>query len=212
GQLQGREALRLARQADDPLLVAEGHWLLGLLHFCLGDYLKASDHLGEISEFYVPEEHHHAIIRLRGVDHQELITADLDPTRVAEGAGKGRRLATEDLSAVFGIDLDDESTPASRKPPATRKQTVSEVPTPTAEPPFAPTGPAIARLRERLGMNKSQFARLVGVSPPTITNWERKAGALDLHPDHLKCLRRASTLTERQAATRPGRASRQRDR
>jgi predicted ATPase/DNA-binding SARP family transcriptional activator len=63
-----REALRLARQADDPLLVAEGHWLLGLLHFCLGDYLKASDHLGEISEFYVPEEHHHAIIRLRGVD------------------------------------------------------------------------------------------------------------------------------------------------
>lgn len=152
------------------------------------------------------------LFRLRGVDHQELITADLDPTRVADGARKGRRLATEDLSAVFGIDLDDESTPASRKPPATRKQTVSEVPTPTAEPPFAPTGPAIARLRERLGMNKSQFARLVGVSPPTITNWERKAGALDLHPDHLKCLRRASTLTERQAATRPGRASRQRDR
>ncbi|MEJ2011303.1 MAG: AAA family ATPase [Anaerolineales bacterium] len=63
-----REALRLARQAEDPLLVAEGHWLLGLLHFCLGDYLKASDHLGEISEFYIPEEHHHAIIQLRGVD------------------------------------------------------------------------------------------------------------------------------------------------
>jgi predicted ATPase/DNA-binding SARP family transcriptional activator len=63
-----REALRLARQAEDPLLVAEGHWLLGLLHFCLGDYLKASDHLGEISEFYIPEEHHHAMIRLRGVD------------------------------------------------------------------------------------------------------------------------------------------------
>lgn len=142
------------------------------------------------------------LFRLRGVDHQELITADLDPTRVAEGAGKGRRLATEDLSAVFGIDLDDEYTPAPRK------QTVSKTPKPTAKPPFTPTGPAIAQLRERLGMNKSQFARLVGVSPPTITNWERKAGALDLHPDHLKCLRRVSTLTERQAATRPARASR----
>ncbi|MBS1201577.1 MAG: zinc finger, domain protein [Chromatiaceae bacterium] len=148
------------------------------------------------------------LFRLRGVDHQELITADLDPTRAAEGAGKGRRLATDDLSEVFGIDLDDEFTPAPRKPPATRKQTVSKAPTATAEPPFAPTGPAIAQLRERLDMNKSQFARLVGVSPPTITNWERKAGAIDLHPDHLKCLRRVSTLTESEAATRLVRARR----
>jgi len=148
------------------------------------------------------------LFRLRGVDHQQLITADLDPTRVAEGTGKGRRLATEDLSGLFGIDIEDEPTPAPRKPRATKKKAAPKAPTGTAEPPFTPTGAAIAELRERLELNKSQFARLVGVSPPTITNWERRAGALDLHPDHLKSLRRVSTLSERQAAARLARASR----
>jgi uncharacterized Zn finger protein/DNA-binding transcriptional regulator YiaG len=153
------------------------------------------------------------LFRLRGVDHQQLISADLDPTRITEGTGKGRRLAGEDLSGLFGVDLDDEPSPAPRRPRAAATKTAPKVPTPAprpAEPAFTSTGPAIAALRERLGMNKSQFARLLGVSPPTITNWENKAGALNLHPDHLKSLVRASGLTQKQASARLARVSRQR--
>jgi predicted ATPase/DNA-binding SARP family transcriptional activator len=63
-----QEALQLAEQADDPLLVAEGHWLQGILQFCLGEYQQASDHLGQVTAFYNPTEHHRAMIQLRGVD------------------------------------------------------------------------------------------------------------------------------------------------
>lgn len=43
---------------------------------------------------------------------------------------------------------------------------------------FIPTAEAVAALRQRLGLNKSQFAQLIGVSPPTIGNWERREGLL----------------------------------
>jgi len=45
---------------------------------------------------------------------------------------------------------------------------------------FKATGPAVRRLRKQLNMNKSEFAKLVGVSVPSITNWESKRGKLVL--------------------------------
>jgi adenylate cyclase len=62
------DALSLAEQESDPTLVAEGHWLLGFLKFCLGDYITAKTHLEHVIAFYNPEEHHRSLIFLRGVD------------------------------------------------------------------------------------------------------------------------------------------------
>ncbi len=148
------------------------------------------------------------LFQLRGVDHQELISADLDPTRAA-GTGKGRRLASEDLSSVFGVEIDEAPPPAPKRARSTKKKTVSgprSGPKAKAqaavEEPFVPSGPALAGLRERLALNKSELARLVGVSGPTITNWESKPGALNLQRGPLKALLRVAAMTPEQVTRR----------
>ena len=62
------EAFKLAREVEDPLLVALGHWLLGFITFCLGEYTDAQSHFEQVIDFYIPEEHHHSFIALRGSD------------------------------------------------------------------------------------------------------------------------------------------------
>jgi len=42
------------------------------------------------------------------------------------------------------------------------------------------TGKDVARLRAKFGMSRSQFAKLLGVSVPSISNWEKRPGALNL--------------------------------
>jgi predicted ATPase len=62
------EALSLAQQTGDALLEALGHWHVGFVLFCLGDYTTASSHLQQVISFYKPKEHHHSFVFLRGVD------------------------------------------------------------------------------------------------------------------------------------------------
>ena len=62
------EAFNLAQEVEDPLLVALGHWTLGFINFCLGEYIDAQRHLEQVIDFYRPEEHHHSFIALRGSD------------------------------------------------------------------------------------------------------------------------------------------------
>jgi DNA-binding SARP family transcriptional activator/predicted ATPase len=62
------EALNLAQQAEDPLLVALGHWYLGFILFCLGEYTTALGHLEQVITFYNPEQHHRSLVVLHGVD------------------------------------------------------------------------------------------------------------------------------------------------
>jgi tetratricopeptide (TPR) repeat protein len=61
------EALSLAQQAADPLLVALGHWYLGFISFGLGEYTTARAHLEQVISFYEPQQHH-AFVSLRGSD------------------------------------------------------------------------------------------------------------------------------------------------
>jgi len=63
-----QEALSLAQQTDDPLLVMLGHWYLGFITFGLGEYATARAHLERVTAFYDPEEHHSAFLLLRGSD------------------------------------------------------------------------------------------------------------------------------------------------
>jgi DNA-binding SARP family transcriptional activator/predicted ATPase len=64
----GEEALSLAQDAENPLLVALGHWHLGFISFGLGDFPTARDHLQQVIPFYKPQQHHRSFIVLRGSD------------------------------------------------------------------------------------------------------------------------------------------------
>lgn len=110
---------------------------------------------------------------LRQVDHESLISGHLEfGLSAATGKGKRRRLAGQNLSDVFGIDIDDAAPPATKQVPA-------------------PTGTSVARLRKQLGMTQSEFADLIGVCPQTIANWERKRGRLALQERTRTALARA---------------------
>jgi predicted ATPase len=62
------EALSLAQNADDPLLVALGHWHLGFVLFYLGEYTTAQSHLEQTISFYEPQQHHQPFVFLKGSD------------------------------------------------------------------------------------------------------------------------------------------------
>ena len=109
---------------------------------------------------------------LRDVDHEELITLEMDIQLATSGKGKSRRLAGADLSDVFGVDIEE---------------------------PITPTAATVTRLRKKFGMNTTQFAMLVGVSPPTVTTWENGSGKLNLRQRSLDALSRVAEYTPEQA-------------
>jgi uncharacterized Zn finger protein/DNA-binding XRE family transcriptional regulator len=61
------------------------------------------------------------------------------------------------------------------------------------------TGSAIAGLRAKFGMSQSEFARLLGVSRPSVGNWEKMPGMLELQTRTLAALNSAKKLTKTQA-------------
>jgi uncharacterized Zn finger protein len=164
------------------------------------------------------DQHPELLFQLRGIDPQDLIGADLDFIQGAEGKGKSRRLLeTDDLSGLFGVEIDEQPNPAAGQSqaaapriapspdPAPAAPADPAVPRASAKPTrpkaeeFVPTGPAIAELRARLGLNKSEFALLIGVSPPTIGNWELREGVLNIHQHSLSQLHRALGMTPERA-------------
>jgi uncharacterized Zn finger protein len=149
---------------------------------------------------------------LRKVDHETLISAELDMQTATTGQGKRRRLANQDLSNMFGIEIEDTTPPAKKRktPPrktarranngkSASKNTTSgsgksrtgNAKTTLRKRTFTPTGAAVARLRKQFGMTRSQFAGLLGVSPQTVANWESKRGKLKLQERTLETLTRA---------------------
>lgn len=48
--------------------------------------------------------------------------------------------------------------------------------------PFRPEPAAVRGLRDRLGLTRAAFARRLGVSAPTVANWESASGTLKLQP------------------------------
>jgi uncharacterized Zn finger protein len=157
---------------------------------------------------------------LRGVDHEELISAELEIQTTTSAKGKSRHLSGADLSDVFGIEMEDPVKPKRKKREATKKTIASKKKTPENKKKiisgkkkstkkkiavkkkkraFNPTAIAVTRLRKRFKMNASQFATLVGVSPPTISNWENGSGKLNLRERTLKTLTQVAELTPEQA-------------
>jgi len=128
---------------------------------------------------------------LRKVDHEELISADLDMQVATAGKGKRRRLANQDLSNVFGIEIDSAGESGTAQPANNEKSPRKESPRKKRTPRsrvFKPTGAAVSRLRKQLGMTRTQFAQLIAVSPQTVANWENKRGKLKLQQRSLVAL------------------------
>jgi DNA-binding transcriptional regulator YiaG len=149
---------------------------------------------------------------LRKVDHEALISAELDMQTATTGRGKRRRLANQDLSNMFGIDIEDTTSPVKKKKSSPRKSarsanngksdsknTISgrgksrtgNAKATSKKRTFTPTSTAVARLRKQFGMTRSQFADLLGVTPQTVASWESKRGRLKLQERTLKTLTRA---------------------
>lgn len=128
---------------------------------------------------------------------------------------KRRALATDSLEGVFGVEFEEGEVNTSavpKKPRRAAKKAAAKKTTGRkrgkkqvavkktarkatkvakkktarkAGKPFRPTGPAVAALRRKLGMSKAEFARQVGVSGPTITNWESTKGPIRPREDKL---------------------------
>ena len=141
---------------------------------------------------YQPE----LLFLLRDVDHEELIIAELDIQSATLKEGKRRRLAGADLADVFGVDMDEPVTPSSAKS-AVRKKAIRK-----KAKAFTPTATMVIRLRKKFGMNTAQFAKLVGVSPPTVSNWEASSGKLNLRQRSLEALGRVAEYTPEQATNK----------
>jgi tetratricopeptide (TPR) repeat protein len=64
----GEEALSLAEEAGDPLLVALRHWVLGFIRFGSGEYLESRAHLRHVLELYEPQRDHRSFMLHHGLD------------------------------------------------------------------------------------------------------------------------------------------------
>jgi predicted ATPase len=62
------EALCIAHNSEDPLLVAMCHWYLGFILFSLGKFTNASAHFEQVISFYEPQTHHRQFVAHCGKD------------------------------------------------------------------------------------------------------------------------------------------------
>jgi len=146
---------------------------------------------------------------LRKVDHEELITEGLDLRVASSGKGKRRRITGQDLSQMFGIEIENDTPKKKKKSAKTRSKKRVSSPAPAARKParsakagtkaaqprvitvkaIRPTGAMVARLRKQLQMTRTEFAGLLGVSTQTITHWEDQRGRLKLQARTQEALR-----------------------
>jgi len=184
------------------------------------------------------DEEPELLFLLRGVDHDDLISAEVGVAVAASGTKGGRRRIADDaLADVFGIEMSEDvpsvrmkSSPSREKAAPKSKKTSKVAAKRTvkrkaktgksktrvkktlasrkdetkgawrsARSARSVTGKTVAGLRAKLGMTQSEFARLLGVSAPTIGNWEKKPGTLDLQTRSLDAWNEAKRLTKRQA-------------
>jgi DNA-binding SARP family transcriptional activator/muconolactone delta-isomerase len=61
------ETQLLAQEIDDPIMLALSQWMLGFVHFGLGEFVTAREHFKAMIEFY-HAEHHQQFVNLRGTD------------------------------------------------------------------------------------------------------------------------------------------------
>lgn len=128
------------------------------------------------------DEHPELLFLLRGVDHLDLVSAKIeDAVKAVVKNSSHKRIAVNDLTEVFGIEL-DVSTPVTSV--NTKKGLIKPFPKKL-------TGKHILALRKRLGLNGKEFAKLLGVSGAAVSIWERSTVTLNLQDRNRKSLEKA---------------------
>ena len=153
------------------------------------------------------------LFELRGVNHEDMISADIS---ISDRPGKRRRISG-DAGDVFGIDLDSggesEKPVESEKPGGpTRHGKKKKTPKPARiktggtdqEKPPVFTSEDVVKLRARLGLDKTKFARLIGASSGSVTNWENSGGKLNLKKKSMRGLQEAVGLGKSEARKKLG--------
>ena len=146
------------------------------------------------------------LFKLRGVDHEELISA-VDPAialgSAAKRSGRRRSLDSAALGNVFGIELEPEPTPPVSKEKAKPASKATKTTKTTKKAavrktrPFKASSASIRKLRASLDLSRAAFAASLGVSAQSIANWETKGGPLKLQAASLE---RLQTLALESAA------------
>jgi uncharacterized Zn finger protein len=146
------------------------------------------------------DERPELLFHLRGVDHEQLISADAATAEITAGSSRRNRrgaLTGDSLKSVFGIDLEPAAeAPTSRRPTASKTEN-PKITKKTAAPkvrPFKATPKNIARLRKDLDMSRIEFARAASVSAQSIKNWEEATAPLTLNPRSLAGLNQLYAL------------------
>jgi uncharacterized Zn finger protein len=142
------------------------------------------------------------LFKLRGVDQAELIALDAGISDLTQSKSSRRRrtLDTDAVSNVFGIDLDEagesdlpQPKPCASKKAPSKKTASKKAPAKKA---FKPTAAKLRKLRQQHGLSKAAFARELGVSAPTISNWEKKTGPLQLSASALEAIQRLHAVSQ----------------
>jgi uncharacterized Zn finger protein len=142
------------------------------------------------------------LFKLRGVDHQELIAIDSAVSAMTSGQAsrRRRRLHADALSDVFGIELENgaaDAAPAAARRPTRAAPPKATAPSQANQPgAFKPTAATLRKLRQDRGLSMAAMARELGVSAPTISNWEKKKGPLTLKANALEQLQRLYEATD----------------
>ncbi|HUX42652.1 MAG TPA: hypothetical protein VMV83_15910 [Rectinemataceae bacterium] len=155
------------------------------------------------------DENPELLFVLRGVDHQELVSAKVEEAvaAVVKG-GSRRRLAEGDLSEVFGLEMEegaqaDSGAAKSQMGKAGTGGRASRAVSATDGPSAFPaelTGRQVRELRERLGLNGRDFAELLGVSGAAVSVWENAGGILKLQERSRRALEKVWDRAEKKAA------------
>lgn len=157
------------------------------------------------------------LFKLRGLEHEELIDLEVDFSKQGKKKGRKQRLAAQDLSEIFGVELDNniivpkkelkKKTGKTNREPKREKQkgprikgrifspkkkasikVASKTTPPDGIIKLPKTAQAIIRLRKKLKLSKAEFAGLINVSVATISNWEKKKGKLNMYAKTAKAL------------------------
>jgi uncharacterized Zn finger protein len=154
---------------------------------------------------------------LRGVDAEELISAEVALPTTATGA-TADAIAEGALAGIFGVDIDNgieaggarsktPHKPTTARPGATKRKAKGASPADAStakpakskkpkirkkpEPIFnaaAPTGKAIAQLRKAAGFSVADFARALAVSSQSVQRWESTPGPVRIYARPLAAL------------------------
>ncbi|MBL4869068.1 MAG: SWIM zinc finger family protein [Pseudomonadales bacterium] len=128
---------------------------------------------------------------LREVNHEDLISSEV--SLVTDKTN--RKKLKGDLSDIFDIELDaglkkptkkvtkKATTPKSSPLKSTAKAKKKPSKTNLKKKQQTITATSIRRLKKKLGLNNTEFARLLEVSSATVARWEKQTGQLNLR-DH----------------------------